>query len=124
MPRREFWIEHIGRADEIGDEARLWLLVDLARRSDLYQPSFVEDGDTIGHRKRFALVVRDKDEGDADLLLQRLQLHLHLLAKFEIERAKRFVEEKHFRPVDQRARQRHALPLPAGKLRRLSRFHA
>ncbi len=58
----------------------------------------------------------DEDEGDAERFLQGLQLLLHLLAQLEIECAERFVEEKHARPVDERARQRHALALAAGKL--------
>ena len=58
----------------------------------------------------------DEDEGDAQRLLQRLQLFLHLLAQLEVERAERFVEEQHFRLVDQSAGQRHALPLAAGQL--------
>ena len=42
------------------------------------------------------------DEGDADLLLDGLQLDLHLLAELEVERAERLVEEQDARPVDQR----------------------
>ena len=58
----------------------------------------------------------DEDEGDAELLLQRFQLLLHLLAQLEVERAERLVEQQHLGLVDQRAGERHALPLAARKL--------
>ncbi len=52
----------------------------------------------------------DEHEGDAELLLERLQLLLHLLPELEVERAERLVEEQDLRPVHQRAGERHALP--------------
>ena len=58
----------------------------------------------------------DEDEGDAARLLQRLQLVLHLLAEFEIQRAERLVKQQHPRLVDQRAGERNALALAAGAL--------
>jgi hypothetical protein len=39
--------------------------------------------------------VRDVDEGEADVLLDPLQLDLHLLAQLQVERAERLVEEQH-----------------------------
>ena len=66
--------------------------------------------------KRFFLVVRHEHEGDADRLLQLAQFDLHLLAQLLVERAQRFVEQQHLRPLDQRARQRHALALAARQL--------
>ena len=50
--------------------------------------------------------------------LDRLQLDLHLLAELEVERAERLVEQEDARPVDERARQRHALALAARELAR------
>ena len=64
--------------------------------------------------------MRDVDEGDPDLVLDALQLQLHLLAELEIERAERLVEQQHLRVVDERARERDALLLAAGQLLRLS----
>ena len=110
--------QHVRRSDEVGDEARLRPLIDIGGRADLDDLAFVEDGDAIGHRQRFALVVGDEDEGDAELLLQRLQLLLHLFSELEVERAERLVEQQHLGSVHERARERHALALAAGKLRR------
>jgi len=47
----------------------------------------VHDGDPIGHRERFLLIVRDVDEGRPKLGLDPLELELHLLAEFHVERA-------------------------------------
>ena len=60
--------------------------------------------------------MRDVHEGDADLLLDALELDLQLLAQAQVERAERLVEEQRPRAVDQRAGERDALPLAAGEL--------
>ena len=41
---------------------------------------------------------------------------LHLLAQLAVERGHRLVEQQHLRLEHERARERHALPLPAGEL--------
>ena len=46
-------------ADEVGDETRFGLLVDLARRADLDELAVVHHRDAVGHRHRLFLVVRD-----------------------------------------------------------------
>ena len=66
----------------------------------------------------------DVDEGDADLLLDRLQLDLHLLAQLQVERAQRLVEQQDLGLVDDRAGERDALLLPAGELVGLARLVA
>ena len=50
-----------------------------------------------------------------------LQLFLHVLAQLQVERAERLVEQQHLGLVDQRAGERHALALAAGKLARPAR---
>ena len=89
------------------------LLVDLLRRPALHDDAAVHDRDAVGHRERLLLVVRDVEERDPDLALDRLELHLHLLAQLEVERAERLVEQQHRGPVHERARERHALALAA-----------
>ena len=113
-------LEDVRRADEAGDELGRGPLVDLLRRADLLDAALVEDGDVVAHRQRLLLVVRDVEEGHAEVLLQRLQEHLHLLAELQVERAERLVEEQHLRLVDDRARERDALALAAGELHRLA----
>ena len=52
------------------------------------------------------------------------QLDLHLLAQPAVERAERLVEQQHARVWGERAGQRHALLLAAGKLVRVARLEA
>ena len=64
--------------------------------------------------------MRDVDERDPDLVLDALQLELHLLAELQVERAERLVEQEDARVVDERARERDALLLAARELLRLA----
>ena len=64
------------------------------------------------------------DERDPDLLLDPLELDLHLLAQLEVEGAQRLVEEQHGGPVDERPREGDALGLAARDLRRLAPLEA
>ena len=84
----------------------------------------VHDGDAIGHRHRFFLVVGHEDEGDPDFLLDPLQLDLHLLAQLQVEGAERLVEEQDGRAVDERPGEGDALGLAAGDLGRLAALEA
>ena len=67
--------------------------------------------------------MRDVDERDADVVLDRLQLELHLLAELEVERAERLVEQQHLRLVHKRAGERDPLLLTTGELARLALAH-
>ena len=88
-------IRHIGAADEARDERGARARVQLARRGELLDLPGVEHRDPVGHRQRFALVVRHVYEGDAEPALQALELDLHFLAQLQIERAQRLVEQQH-----------------------------
>ena len=60
--------------------------------------------------------MRHIDECDPHALLNLLQLGLHLLAEFEIQRAERLVKQQHLRVVCQRACNGDALLLSARQL--------
>ena len=60
------------------------------------RPSFITH-DEVGERHRLVLAVGDVDEGDAELLLQALQLGAHLDAQERIERRERLVEQQDLR---------------------------
>ena len=94
-------------------------VVDLRGGGELVDVAGVHDGDAVGHRHRLLLVVRDHDEGDADVALDPLELDLHRLAQLEVERAERLVEQQHLRVHDERAGERDALLHAARELRRL-----
>ena len=97
-------VERVQRADEIGDKGGLRVLVHLARAADLLDAAAVHDRDAVGHGERFLLIVRHVDERRAELVLDPLQLELHLLAQLHVERAERLVEKESRRTVDERPR--------------------
>ena len=68
---------------------------------------------TIGQRNGFRDVVRHKDRRKALVAPDALQEPLHRDAGQGIERAERLVESEQAGLADERARQRHALLLPA-----------
>ena len=113
--------ENIRRPDKARNEFIHRPLVDFAGRADLKNAAVIEDRDAVAHGQRFLLVMGDIEEGNADFGLDALELGLHLLPELEIKRAQRLVQQKHRRPVDNGARQAHALPLAAGKLSRPAR---
>ncbi len=112
--------QEVRGAEEAGDERRRGPLVELRRRAELLDPPAVHHRDRVGHRHRLLLVVRDVDERDPDLVLDPLQLHLHVLAQLEVERAERLVEEKHARVVHERSPEGDTLLLASRELLRLA----
>ena len=103
-------------AEEVGDEGRLRMLVDVTRRAELLHPAARHHGEPVGHRQRLLLVVRHVEERDADLALDALQLDLELPAQLRVERAERLVEQEHGRREHESPRERHALLLAAREL--------
>ncbi|MNL20251.1 hypothetical protein D3C87_1414900 [compost metagenome] len=64
--------------------------------------------------------MRDHDGGRADLLLDAAQFELHFFAQLGVQVGQGLVQQQHGRADDQRAGQRHALPLATGKLARIA----
>ena len=93
-------------------------LVEIVGRPHWRSSAVVHHRDAVGHRQGLLLVVGDVDERDADLALDRLQLHLHLLRSFRSSAPSGSSSSSTAGPVHQRARQRHALLLAAGELAR------
>ena len=111
--------EDVRDADEAGDELRQRALVDLYGRADLLDPARVEDREPVAHRQRLLLVVRDVEERDPELALERLQETASPAgASGRARRAARRAAAP--RPVDDRARERDTLPLAARELDRLA----
>ena len=104
-------------ADEARDERRLAARsrAPAACRPARSGRAFIT-ADMIGQHQRLGLVVRDVDEGRAEIRLQLLQLDLHVLAQLQVERAQRLVEQQQRRLEHQAARDRDALLLAAGEL--------
>jgi hypothetical protein len=83
-------------------------------------PSALDDLAALDHQDRIGMhdgvqAVGDDDGGAA--LAQMLDRLLHLLFGFRIQRCGCFIEQDDRRVLDQRAGDRDALPLAAGKLR-------
>ena len=111
-------VQRVVFADEARDERRRRLVVETVRRSDLSDVPAFEYRHAIRHRQRFALVVRHIDDGDAEHLVDLLQLDLHVLAQLLVERAERFVHQNERRletPARARARRAAAGRLKAGR---------
>jgi len=96
------------------------LAVDLVRRAELQHTAFAHDGHTVGHGHGLVLVVRDVDEGDAELVVQLPDLGAQGLAQVGVEVGQWLVEQEHRRVPHHGARQGHALTLATRELRRLA----
>ena len=110
--------QHVVLADEGRDERRARRVVEPVGAIDLLDAALRHDRDPVRHRQRFALVVGDVDEGDADLALDLAQFGAHVLAELEVERRERLVEQQHGRLDREGAGDRDPLALAAGQLGR------
>jgi len=70
----------------------------------------------IAEFHRLGLIVRHIDRGDPERAQQAVEFAAQPVAQGRIERGQRLVEQQNAWPDRHRARQRHALPLAAGKL--------
>ena len=113
-------LDQVRDAEEVRHERRARPLVEVGRGAGLLDLAAVHDRDRVGHAHGLFLIVRHVHEGDADVLLDALELDLELFAQPQVQRAERFVEQQGARPVHERARQRDALLLAARELRRLA----
>ena len=99
-----------------GDRDSLRSREDSARRANLHDAAVHENGDAVGKRHRFFLVVRDVHGGRAECPLQRMQLESRFHPQLGIEVRQRLVKQEQARLADDRARKRAALLLSAGEL--------
>ncbi len=111
--------ELVDGAEERIDERRCRLGIDLAQRCRSARPC---RGSSAPARSASSsglfLVVGDEQRGDVQLVVQAAQPAAQLLAHLGVERAERLVEQQHARLDGERAGERDALALAAGKLRR------
>ena len=77
----------------------------------------VHHDDLLGHLHRLLLVVGDEDGGHVDLPVQPPEPFAQLGANLRVQRPEGLVEQQHAGLHRQRARERHALQLPARQLR-------
>ena len=77
--------QDVAGAHKARDKRRVWMVVDLFRGADLRDPPGIENRDAVGYHHRFLPVVRHMHGGDAEGLLQCLDLVTHLLADARVE---------------------------------------
>src|SRR3989454_2286711 len=111
--------EEAAVADELAHESGARPVIHLERRRRLLERAVAEDRDTVGHRHRLGLVVSHVHHCDAHLAVDALELDLHLLPQFLVERSERLVQQEHVRVEDEAPGERDALLLAAGQLARM-----
>src|SRR5206468_495909 len=111
-------VEDVHVAEEVHDEGVGGLLEDLLRRADLLDAPVVHDDDAVSDLEGLLLVMRDEHTGHVQLVVEPPEPLAELLAHPGVERSERLVEEEHLRLGGERACERDALALAAGKLRR------
>ena len=111
---------HRRGAQERGDEHVRGAPVDVLRRADLLQHAVAHHGDPVPHRHRLDLVVGHVHRRDAEPRVQLDQLQPGLDPQLRVEVRERLVHQERIRLADDRARERDALPLPAGELARVA----
>ena len=91
-------------ADEGSDEAICWPVVEIARTAELLDPPVVHDRNPVGHHERLALVMGHIDKGDAEALVQALDLELQPFAQLLVQGAQWLIHQEHARVEDDGAR--------------------
>ncbi len=107
--------EFVGGAGEIGDEQIRRAVIDLVRRIHLQQLAVAHHADAVAEHDGLGLVVGDVERGHAGLLEDDAQIVAQPQAQLGVEVRQGLVEQQQLRPVDDAARQRHALHLAAGQ---------
>src|SRR5581483_7783831 len=115
-------LEHVhrGAPDEACDEEVEGPVVQLLRRRDLLQLALAHHRDTVAHRHRLDLVVRDVDGRHAEAPLNLLDVRAHLDTQLCVEVRQRLVHEEDRGLAHDRTAHRNALPLAAGERAGLS----
>src|SRR6266508_979914 len=100
---RNLTIDKIRYTYKSRNKGRCRIFINIRRCANLFDPSFIKNRDPVTHCQRFFLIVSDKYKGDPHLTLNILELNLHLLAQFQVERPKRFIEKQDFGMIYQSA---------------------
>ena len=113
-------VEQVHVAEEVVDEGRDGVMVNLVRTADLLDAAFVHHRDAVGNFQRLFLIVGDEHAGDVNFVVQLAQPAAQFQPDFRVQRAEGFVEQQDAGLDGQRARQRDPLALASGKLRRIA----
>jgi len=86
--------EPVEGSEEAGDEGRGGAEVDVFGGAELLDAAVVHDGEFVGEREGFFLIVGDEEEGDAGVALHCFEFGAHLFAEAGVEGCEGFVEEE------------------------------
>ncbi|MNT65922.1 hypothetical protein D3C72_2039460 [compost metagenome] len=93
---------------------------DLGADALFHDSPVLHDGDVVADLRRDPQIMRDEDNGQAQLLAQPRQQRQHLRLHGHVQRRHRLVGDQYLRLHGQRPRQAHALALPARKFVRIA----
>jgi hypothetical protein len=118
----EMSVQEIHRriAEKLRHECVRRISVDIERATHLYDLALVHDADVVAHRHRLDLVMRHVNRRRADIVLLLDQLVAGGDAQCSIQIGQRLVEQEHLWITNDRAAERYALALTAGKGVRLA----
>src|SRR5262245_31285704 len=103
-------------ADEFRDLAVARSVIDGLRRVDLQERAIHHDGSPVRHCNSLALIVRDIDEGGAELAMQGRKLVPHRHAQLGVEIRQRLVHQEGLGPAYERTPERDSLALSTREL--------
>ena len=107
--------EDVAFPDKVGNEGVFGFVINHFGGADLLNGTVRHNDDCVRHSKRFFLIVRDVDKGDAKPFVHGFELELHFLAHFKVECTEGFVEQEDLGFVDDGARDGDTLLLTARK---------
>ena len=105
---------------ELQHEAGRRLTPHAFRRIGLFDVALAHHHHPVGNFHRLFLIVGDEHAGKFQLFMQLTQPAAQLFTHLRIQRAERFIQQQNLRLYRQGARQRHALFLTTGQLRRIA----
>ena len=108
-----FAVDQQGFADEISDERRLRIMVEIVRRIDLFNFPLVHDDDPVSKSHGFTLIVRDIEDRCFGSTMDALDFLHHHLLEVRIQGTQRFIHQQHLRLRNDGAGQGNALFLPS-----------
>src|SRR5690554_1243606 len=117
-------LKDVHLTDKTRDIGARRLIEDLLRRSLLLEASFVDHEDLIRNSERLILIVRDKNRGHADFIVELSEPLPELLSDLGVDGGKGLVEEQKFWRWCERAGKRHTLTLPSRELRGIALLEA
>lgn len=90
-------VERVHIAQEIHDEFGCRMVKNLVRGTGLFDASFMGHHDPVRDFQGFVLIVRDKDAGHVQFVVQAAQPGSQFLSDFGVQGAERFIQQEHTR---------------------------